>query len=416
MNTLKTLSISASLMLAATAGTAHAQVTYLTAPTILSCNAMSANGRFIVGDTDLNFDSFPDGQYIYDTQTGELFTLPPGGVEAIAVSNDGTRVLGSVFGPDQDPILGVTAGIWTEAGGWVSLGSLPDAGDCPSRSNGYSMTPDGQTAVGLSWDGCSGRGFIWTQETGMQELQPLAAGGNRASVISPDGSVIAGFAQGNAGRTPARWDGNTLQGTLLGPGGADAQGEIYGISDDNSTLVGRVYFGSGPVLNAAKWVDGGEAEMIGQGALLPGWAGNATDIANDGTVVGFDNLLGNRRAWIKPADSDNIQLLADWANANGADIPEEVELLVARQISADGSTIIGFGFDGVSIFGFILQGPATAIPCPADVNGSGTIDLADLNTILAAFGNSDAGDTDNDGDTDLQDLNAVLANFGQACP
>lgn len=54
--------------------------------------------------------------------------------------------------------------------------------------------------------------------------------------------------------------------------------------------------------------------------------------------------------------------------------------------------------------------------CPTDFDGSGATDLADLNTILAAFGSSAAGDTDNDGDTDLQDLNAVLAAFGSACP
>ncbi|MCA9294622.1 MAG: hypothetical protein KDA20_12485 [Phycisphaerales bacterium] len=53
--------------------------------------------------------------------------------------------------------------------------------------------------------------------------------------------------------------------------------------------------------------------------------------------------------------------------------------------------------------------------CP-DVDHSGTVDLADLNFVLFAFGNSVSpgldGDADCDGDVDLADLNAVLFAFG----
>jgi hypothetical protein len=55
--------------------------------------------------------------------------------------------------------------------------------------------------------------------------------------------------------------------------------------------------------------------------------------------------------------------------------------------------------------------------CPADVTGDGEINLADLNLVLAGFGQTTPdGDTNNDGVVDLADLNAVLAAFGQACP
>jgi hypothetical protein len=54
--------------------------------------------------------------------------------------------------------------------------------------------------------------------------------------------------------------------------------------------------------------------------------------------------------------------------------------------------------------------------CPSDVTGDGAIDLADLNTVLANFGQaSGSGDTNDDGVVDLADLNAVLAAFGTAC-
>jgi hypothetical protein len=56
-------------------------------------------------------------------------------------------------------------------------------------------------------------------------------------------------------------------------------------------------------------------------------------------------------------------------------------------------------------------------PCPADVTGDDTINLADLNLVLANFGaTTPDGDTNDDGVIDLADLNAVLAAFGSDCP
>ena len=54
--------------------------------------------------------------------------------------------------------------------------------------------------------------------------------------------------------------------------------------------------------------------------------------------------------------------------------------------------------------------------CPGDVNGDQTVDLADLNFVLANFGaTTTEGDTNGDGVVDLADLNAVLAEFGVTC-
>lgn len=54
--------------------------------------------------------------------------------------------------------------------------------------------------------------------------------------------------------------------------------------------------------------------------------------------------------------------------------------------------------------------------CAADLNGDGEINLADLNIVLANFGQSTTGgDSNCDGVLNLADLNAVLASFGLAC-
>lgn len=61
-----------------------------------------------------------------------------------------------------------------------------------------------------------------------------------------------------------------------------------------------------------------------------------------------------------------------------------------------------------------------APPCPADLNGDGVVDLADLATLLANFGTTagaapEDGDLDGDGDVDLSDLSLMLANYGAPC-
>lgn len=54
--------------------------------------------------------------------------------------------------------------------------------------------------------------------------------------------------------------------------------------------------------------------------------------------------------------------------------------------------------------------------CAADLSSSGVIDTVDLNLLLGAYGNSDAGDINSDGVTDMLDLAMLLANFGADCP
>ncbi|MFG0293290.1 MAG: trypsin-like peptidase domain-containing protein [Phycisphaerales bacterium JB065] len=62
------------------------------------------------------------------------------------------------------------------------------------------------------------------------------------------------------------------------------------------------------------------------------------------------------------------------------------------------------------------------VPCLGDTDGNGSIDLADLNAVLATFGatgggeGSLEGDVDGNGSVDLADLNIVLAAFGTTCP
>jgi len=87
-----------------------------------------------------------------------------------------------------------------------------------------------------------------------------------------------------------------------------------------------------------------------------------------------------------------------------------------------------YGYDGIQVFSwetslgpFSPQGmifeqltiTPVASPCPADINGSGTVDGADLGELLASWGTPNAGaDLDGSGTVDGADLGALLAAWG----
>ena len=130
---------------------------------------------------------------------------------------------------------------------------------------------------------------------------------NRASVVSADGSIIGGFAQGSFSRTPSVWDGTTTTGQLLDPPNGDALGEVHGIRDDGSILLGNWIAQDDPLgaPRATTWTDNNgtwDRQMIASGSFRPGWQGIPLDIADNDTIVGFDILPGSgiRRGWIYP--------------------------------------------------------------------------------------------------------------------
>ena len=286
---------------------------------------VSADGEVVVG-----LGPSPAGAFIWRWRVDAAPTYI--GEDAYAVSADGQVVAGTMY----DPSLGAdVAARWTAATGWQSLGYLPNAGSCPSRSNVLDMSDDGSTIVGLSWDGCDGRGFVWTEATGMLELEPLAPNGNRASVVSRDGAVIAGFTKGTlASRTPAYWAPDT-SGAALDP---LYGGEVNGLSGDGSLSVGTLFF-SGDEHYAA-FVRDGSGAITRLGMLNPGeMAGRAVDVAEDGqTIAGYDYIGNARQAWVWTA-GEGIVSLNDRLAGLGVNVPRE--LLTTEALSDDGRVVVG---------------------------------------------------------------------------
>jgi len=293
---------------------------------------ITPDGEIVVGSYD-----YDDG-FIWRWRVDPAPTIIPGGTIE-AVSDDGTVVAGNIHDQVVDAQV---AAIWTEATGWQSLGWLPGAQSCPSRSDAYDISGDGTTIVGLSWIGCNARGFRWTAATGMQELQALANGDNRCSAISDDGSTLGGFAQA-FDRTPAYWapdqSGMLLDSTKLG--------EVSGFNSDGSLSVGQIGFGF--AFYRAFVRDRATGVITNVGSLHTDWHSTAEDLSEDGrTVVGFDYISLSRQAWVYKS-TDGMISLNDRLTALG--VTGAPALLVSRAVSDDGNVVVG-GADA----GFVLDG------------------------------------------------------------
>ena len=320
---LLSLALGALVSTGALSGVASAQQ-YVEVTGAFSVNDITPDGNIVVG-------SGSGGGFYWDWRNDPAPTYI-GGNDASAVSDDGSVIVGCI----PDPVLGSeVAARWTQATGWVSLGYLPNALSCPSRSNAYDVSDDGNTVVGLSWDGCSGRGFVWDPVNGMQELDVQINGGNRASAISGDGSTAAGFAQSNS-RSPVYWNPSDLTGVPLDPA---LGGEVYGLSTDGNLSVGTLYQGSSAGLYEAYVRDASTGFLANLGALDGNnFAAAGLDITDDGSVItGFDYFQLSRVGWVWTA-SDGIISLQDRMAALGLSIPN---VYTCNAVSDDGLTIVG---------------------------------------------------------------------------
>jgi probable HAF family extracellular repeat protein len=205
-----------------------------------------------------------------------------------AVSSDGLVVVGSDSSTRR-------AFRWTNTEGFVELGDLPGGDD---RSAAWGVSADGAVIVGSSEvsDDFTQQAFKWTATDGMVGLGSLPGGTawSIARAVSADGSVIVG----GIGPEAFRWtaaDGMVGLGDL--PGG-NFDSEARAVSADGSVIVGTGHTSNAP-------------------------AGNATSEAFVWTA------------------SDGIQSLRDVLIAQGATGLDELLLLDAMGVSADGTAIVG---------------------------------------------------------------------------
>ncbi len=83
-----------------------------------------------------------------------------------------------------------------------------------------------------------------------------------------------------------------------------------------------------------------------------------------------------------------------------------------------GTTDVSVIYHGWNVDDFVISALVPLASCTGDTNGDGVVNFSDLNTVLAAFGQTGQGipgDVNQDDIVNFTDLNIVLANFGVDC-
>ncbi len=130
-----------------------------------------------------------------------------GGSDALAISADGTTIVG--YSGETEHTAGTMAFRWTADEEMVSLGYLP--GD--DRSSALAVSGDGSIVVGRSESPGPRTAFIWDEVHGMQDVKELLESDfsldlsgwklTEASGVSADGRIIVGYGTNPTGGAEA---------------------------------------------------------------------------------------------------------------------------------------------------------------------------------------------------------------------
>lgn len=173
---------------------------------------------------------------------------------------------------------------------------LGDSAGGVGGEKAYEVSADGTVVVGCVEGLYADEAFRWTLAGGLEGLDFLSGGDTSCALgVSADGSVVVGYSAAGDEREAFRWTPSSgMSGLGDLPGGA-VRSTAHGVSDDGAMVVGVGHTDSGN--EAFIWIRG---------------------------------TLFNLRTWL----IDTLHLdLSGWT------------LTEARRISADGSTIIGYGLN-----------------------------------------------------------------------
>lgn len=305
--------------------------------------AISADGRVVVGTSYSNAGA----QAFRWTRSDGMEVLSQTPCHAFDVSADGSVVVGCL-GHDRFA-AGSEAFRWTQETGLDRLGRL--TGGTTSQANGVSA--DGGVVVGVSRDSeGAGQAFRWTASEGIAYLDNRQGG--EALAVSANGAIAVGTAwhgvheQSLASSPGAHyWDNASAEGhCLVGASTSLRESFANGTTPDGSVIVGSCECDAVGFPVAFRWCQGRGKKLLG---ILPGGrsSSKATAVSADGAiVVGTSSIGRGYRAfvWEETHGMHNLQELLVRQFGLG-DRLKGWRLLSAKDVSADGGTIVGRGIN-----------------------------------------------------------------------
>jgi predicted outer membrane repeat protein len=262
---------------------------------------ISADGRAVSGWGGSSFSTAVGWEGILwkDGAVADRLALPGTGILAGGISGDGKTLIGSMTTVVNNQVMN-RAFLWTQEGGYFDLGGLVDPG---SRTTPYAISQDGKVVTVECINDALGTRtvFYWSAGTGVVPLDGVFT----AAALSRDGSVIVGTVPGTSMFQAFRWtaaDGVVPIDTPI----PDHQAHARGVSGDGSIVVGFIESNQDETRDAFIW-DASHGMRILQdlleteyGVNLAGWRLLvAWDISDDGTtIVGRGlNPQGAEEAW-----------------------------------------------------------------------------------------------------------------------
>jgi uncharacterized membrane protein len=308
---------------------AHAQATFTALGTFGATRAtardVSADGSVVVGTA---VDGATNTISVF-RWTAEGSMLRPSSIEDVAVSADGTTVVGGY--PSAN---GNEAFRWTADGTFQGLGDLPGGA---FNSAAFDVSANGSVVVGFGGIAFEGQNtvqaFRWTEAGGMT---PIVEPRTTAHATSANGSVVAGTM---GSQTVVGYVADTASGLTHSVFLPNAFNDVpQALSADGSVVVGFSEFRvglSGFRNEAFRWTEAeGTVSLLG-----PNSNSVAYDVSADGTAIVGANGNGPFY-WTAESGALNLrELLVSLGTAN----LDGWELGAAFGISADGRTVVGSG-------------------------------------------------------------------------
>lgn len=359
------------------------------------------------GSTSAAFDVTADGRFAIGhsgsaTSAGRACRFGPGGPLDLGVLPGADRSIAFGLSDGGDVACGISFGgtvsperpfRWTASSG----GALPlDPPVSYAALHAEAMSGDGQVAIGsVTPDFMGGAQFAvrWVGGGLLQALpSPPSASWTAAGAISADGSVIVGGAGAPSGfgSDAVRWESGLVE--RLDP----APGVVFAVANavtrDGETIVGTADVTGFGDDRPFRWTRATGMVVVGTD-LPPGYAAaGARDVSDDGSIlvgVLVDAASPGQDRGFRWTDSGGYEVLPPLAGHDES---------MAEAVSADGSVIVGRSrtvgagdveavrwVGGRSVIG---QAQGTAVPnstgAAAGISALGSTEIADADFALTA--------------------------------